>query len=246
MSQDTNQQTQTSEQQNPQGTSSAEQQTQQQAPSEQQTNNNAAGNATQTDLGSEEAAKTSQTDLGSDDEGEAKPGEAAADKFADFRGPPETGKYEAFQLPDGAEADPEIQGQFEPLVAELGLSQKGAQKLVDFKTKLDQKAIKDWGAHVEGLREIAKSDPQIGGAKYAESVSLGKAAIAKFGSPALRAVLNHYGVGAHPEMIRFMANVGRAMKETPSEGNGGNAGGDNSQKPLHDVLYTHPSSQPQK
>lgn len=219
-----------------------QQQQQQTPPSEQTTSQQ-----TQTDLGSpaEEDNKdqTVVTDLGADDEDpDKKKEETPDDPYKDFRGPPEGGAYEDFTLPDGAIADTELKDMFQPLAAELGLSQAGAQKLVDFKAKMDQHGIKIWRDHLTALQTASKADEEIGGAKYNESVQLGRSAIAKFGTPALRTVLNNYGVGAHPEMIRFMAKVGRAMGETPTITEG--AGGGGKQKPLHETLYDHPTSQP--
>lgn len=145
------------------------------------------------------------------------------------------GEYEDFQLPDGAVADEVLAAEFRPFAKELGLSQKGAQKLVDFKAKLDQRQLEIWHGHLQELKTQAQAHPEIGGAKYAEAVGLGRQVIAKFGTPGLRKVMNDYGVGAHPEMIAFMARIGRAVGETPALKNGDSAG--NGQKPLHEILY---------
>lgn len=191
-----------------------------------------------TDLGNEEtppsATAGDTTDLGSDDS-EEEAGKTAEDPYKDFRGPPENGSYADFTLPDGAVADEELKNEFVPIVAELGLSQAGAQKLVDFKAKLDAVQVKRWGDHLTELRTAAQNDPEIGKAKYTENLSIAKKAIAKFGGPALRDVLNKYGVGAHAEMIRTFAKIGRAMGETPGLDNGGGSGA--VEKPLHELMY---------
>ena len=216
------------------------------APKEQQKpdQTNSAESSTQTDLGSsDKSGETSDTtDLGAEDEpsGEGKKAEAPA--YAEFYGPPETGAYEDFALPDGTVADPDLRSKFEPFAKELGLSQKGAQKLVDFKAEMDKHAMENWRNHLGDLKTKAQADPEIGGAKYEAAVASGRSAVAKFGTPAFRQMLNQYGVGAHPEMIKFMAKIGQAMGETPTVGEGTAAGGTN--KPLHEKLYTHPSSQP--
>lgn len=198
-----------------------------------------------TDLGSSTDTTSAEGDLGTTDlgadtstEGEKSPAE---DPFKDFRGPPETGTYEPFTLPDGAVADEALTEEFLPVVKELGLSQKGAQKLVDFKAKLDQANLKRWGDHLSDLRTQAKADPEIGGARYNENLSVAVKAVQKFGGPALQKVLNQYGVGAHPEMIRAFAKIGRAMGETPGLDNGGGSGMSNA-KPLHELMYGPDSS----
>lgn len=177
-----------------------------------------------------------ESDLGTT-EGEGEQTEekkAEEDPYKDFRGPPET-DYEDFILPDGAEASPALREAFAPLAKELGLSQAGAQKLVDFKLELDKNATQIWNDHVASLKEAAKADPEIGKAKYTESINLGRGVIAKFGSPALPKVLTQYGLAAHPEMVRFLRNIGKAVGETLPVDNGGN--GASGSKPLHERMY---------
>jgi hypothetical protein len=181
------------------------------------------------------------TDLGADDEASAElnpddtPKAKEEAKPSPYFGLPENGEYGEFTLPDGAEADPALRDEFLPIVKELQLNQEGAQKLVDFKAKLDQHAIENWGNHVNDLRTQAQADPEIGGAKYQPSLIAGKAAIKQFGTPAFRQMLNHYGVGNHPEMIRFLAKVGAATSETTIPPGGGAT--TVADKPLHDLMY---------
>jgi len=194
-----------------------------------------------TDLGTDAPDTSGQTDLGSD--APAPDAEAPAEKpLPEFFGElPEGSDYEPFTLPEGSVADPELQTDFSGLAKELKLNQAGAQKLVDYKTKLDQHQLKKWGEHTAELRSKAKADPEIGGAKYDAAVAAGRTAIAKFGGNAaqiaeLKQVMNHYGVGAHPAMIRFMSNIARATGETPTIGGAGGSGG-SVEKPLHELFY---------
>ena len=211
-------------------------------------------NSASTDLADDSATTDSGTDLGSEDDptpelnADGTPKEKPAEKETPaFFGAPAEGTYAAFTLPDGAVADPILQESFTGLANELGLNQEGAQKLVDYKSQLDQHQVKLWGNHLKDLQVNAKADPVIGGANYPAAVTAGKAAISKFmsapasadGQPseaqAFRKMLNDYGVGAHPLMIRFMSRVGAAMGETPALGNGGNASVVD--KPLHELMY---------
>jgi hypothetical protein len=195
-----------------------------------------------TDLGTDEKknepAAPGGTDLGSDDtqelnaDGTPKAKEAPAQN--EFHGFPESGEFE-LTVPDGFVADDTLKGEFAPIAKELDLSGKGIQKLVDLKAKMDQQAVSRWGDHLVSLKAEAQKDPEIGGAKYSEAVQLAKQTIGKFGTPAFRKMLNDYGVGAHPEMIRYMSNVARATGETPVLDGG--AGPGVVQKPLHDILY---------
>ncbi len=184
-----------------------------------------------TDLGSEEQTQTTEasTDLGT----EEAPAEEEADPYAELRGVPENDAYE-FTLPDGAEPNEELRSEFVPILKELGLSSAGAQKLVDFKSKLDQAQLKNWGNHLTELKTQAVQ--AFGGeAGYRTELGFAKTALKQFGSPELMKVLNSYGVGAHAEMIRAFAKVGRQLGETPALNGGGSASG--SDRPLHEIMY---------
>ena len=165
-------------------------------------------------------------------EGEKK--DEPEDPFKEFRGPPDSGEYEDYVLPDGAVADPSLKAEFDPLVKELGLSQKGAQKLVEFKSKLDQAQLKLWNDHLNELGKKAKADPEIGGVHYNDSMNAGRRVITQFGSDAFRNMLRETGVARHPEMIRFLVNIAKRTGETPALGEGGGAV---NEKPLHELMF---------
>lgn len=167
-------------------------------------------------------------------EGEAAK-EPPADPYAAFRGPPESGEYADYTLPDGAVADPELKAEFDPIVKELGLSQKGAQKLVEFKAKLDQRQLQQWNDYQNSLTVAAKRDPEIGGQRYQPSLAAGRQVIAKFGNEEFKTMLRDTGVARHPEMIRFLSKVGKAIGETPALGEGGGAVSE--PKPLYELMY---------
>lgn len=189
------------------------------------------------DSSSEKLENTSPgEDKGQDDKN---PDDLTSDKEAEetqanpYHGAPET-DYEEFTLPDGAVADEKLGAEFKPLAKELGLSQAGAQKLVEFKSKLDERAIERWNEHRETLREQAKSDPELG-KDYKASITTARGAIKEFGTPEFRQMLDDYGVGSHPEMIRFCQRVGLRVGETPSTTD--NAGGVPGPTPLYDRMY---------
>lgn len=198
-----------------------------------------------TDLGAEDSGangasgsdsnnqSSDSTDLGAEDEG----AEGKKDESPKYFGAPEGGTYEAPALPDGVVAHPELKAQFDPIAAELGLNQEGYQKLVDFYAKEKQNELQTWGNHLKELKTSAQADPEIGGKNYDANVAMGRKVISKFGTPAFRQMLNGYGVGAHPEMIRFLTNIGKATGETPTVTDSGDAGGVVQDKPLHEILY---------
>lgn len=197
-----------------------------------------------TDLGSEtgkpdenKSTPPAATDLGADPaEPEGKKEGEEPQPWAEFHGaPPAEADYE-ITAPDGFQVDDELRAAFTPVARELNLSSKGAQKLVELKAKDIQLQTERWGNHLTDLRKQAQEDPEIGGGKYAESVAAGRRVIAKYGTPGLRQLMNDYGVGAHPEMIRFMRKIDAAMGE-PSSPPSGDGPGVVTQKPLHEILY---------
>lgn len=66
---------------------------------------------------------------------------------------------------------------------------------------------------VQGWEAQAKADPEIGGDKFNENISIGRKAVEQFGGPKLMEALTQSGMGSHPEMIRFAVKVGQAMAD---------------------------------
>ena len=125
--------------------------------------------------------------------------------------------YSDFRLPQGIEVDPETMNEARALLGELKLPQDQAQKLVDFYTgkirqfgdaqsqrwvKLNEKWVNDF-----------KADQEIGGDRVNDTVSAATKAMNRFGTPGLREALIMTGAGNHPEIIRFVARVGKAIAE---------------------------------
>jgi len=129
---------------------------------------------------------------------------------------PEDGKYD-LKMPDGVELDTELAGALGPEFKELGLTNAQAQKLVDKYIETQQARAKaqgeGWANTVAGWVETAKTDPEIGGAKWEGTVKVASGVVGRFGTDALKEYLNASGAGNHPEMIRFMAKVGAVIGE---------------------------------
>jgi len=141
----------------------------------------------------------------------------AAEKAA--AGAPE--EYTDFALPETFKVDDTTLGEFKALAKELNLPQEAAQKLVDMQAKLQsgnaQAFTSTLQAHVDKTAQewaaTAKSDPEIGGAKFDENVAVAKTALDTFGTPELKALLKESRIGNHPEVIRFMFKAGKAISQ---------------------------------
>jgi hypothetical protein len=125
--------------------------------------------------------------------------------------------YDEFTMPNGVEVDEEAMAVFLPMIKEFDLDQGQAQRLVDMYTnqvvataEAQRTAYED---RVSGWLDRGASDKEIGGDKADEALSLANKAMREFGSNSLKASMDETGVGNHPEMIRFMSRVGRAIGE---------------------------------
>jgi hypothetical protein len=177
---------------------------------------------------STDAAKTEdgKTDPGKDaaaDGDKGKPDAAKDDGKKDGdkpAGAPDT--YADFAMPEGYELDAELLGEFTPVLKELNLPQEAAQKVIDFAPKLIEKTVATTQAAVlEGLglkdagtwAAAVKADKEIGGEKLTENLGIANKALGQFFSKDAIAALQKVGLGNHPELIRGLIKVGKAVSE---------------------------------
>lgn len=125
--------------------------------------------------------------------------------------------YADFAMPDGVTVDSALLNEATPLFKELGLNQEQAQKLVDFQAKQAQASsqsnVDAFNQLMNDWQEQSRNDKEFGGDKFEENVGIARSAIDKFGTPELKQLLEEHGVGNHPEVIRFMINVGKLTSE---------------------------------
>lgn len=100
----------------------------------------------------------------------------------------------------------------------------------------------EWVKRNEAWWAASLADPALGAGKkeqLSQAVEKANQAVARF-EPGLKPLLDQSGLGSHPVVLRFLANVGRAMSEP-----GLVLGGTTVQpkKAPEDLLYDHPTSQ---
>lgn len=136
--------------------------------------------------------------------------------------------YADFTMPEGVKLDPSALEKFAPIMGKAELSQEHAQELVtefaSYVQAQEQAQADNFTQQTEQWANDAKEDKEIGGDSWDESVSTAHSAIEAFGTPELKELMEDFGVGNHPEMIRFMVKVGNAIKED-SPGSGKNLSG---------------------
>lgn len=121
------------------------------------------------------------------------------------------------KLPENSPLDATHLDEVKAMAKELGLSQEAAQKLVERDNALLSKSQQQTQAMmseaVARWADDAKADKEIGGANLQASITDAKTALDKFGTPEFKNMLNQSGVGNHPELIRLLSKVGKAMRE---------------------------------
>lgn len=180
------------------------------------------GSQTQTSTATDQGGTTALTQPpkangeGTTASGDAAKAEGDATQGEKPAGAPET--YAEFTLPEGISLDRAALEGFTPLAKDLNLSQEQAQKVVDLYAQKMlpqiQQAFADQKAQmVESWLQESMKDPEVGGARFDESVSTARKALDAFGTPALKAALDESGLGNHPELIRLLANIGKRISE---------------------------------
>lgn len=155
---------------------------------------------------------------------------------------PEDGRYD-FNLPEGMAIDEKLAEAMSPVLKDIGLTRGQAQALAGALAAHRQaeaaNGSREWADIQTGWVNSAKKDAEIGGARWDTSVATAQGALARFGTPGLRAFLTESGGGNHPEVIRFMARVGNAIAEDRPESGGAGAG-----RPIDAAHLLFPSDKP--
>ena len=182
-------------------------------------------------LGDDAAVETKQT------EGEASiTEEKPEDKKEEKQGAPE--KYADFILPEGLTLDADRTSEFSAVAKELGLTQEGAQKLVDLQSKIalesQSKALLDYEKTVN---EWAVESKKILGHDYKEKLALSAKAIDSLLPPEdakeLREFFKLSGLGNHPQLNKLFYSLGKSMSEDSFVTSGASGG----EKSAAEIMY---------
>lgn len=143
------------------------------------------------------------------------PAPTAAPAPAVAEGAPE--KYENFTLPEGMKLDEPFVAKFSEMAKTMNLSQAHAQQLVDLAAEMQTGSIETLKAtltaQAEKWAEDAKADKEFGGDKFEENAALAAQARDAFFTPDFVEFLNQSGLGNHPELMRGLIKVGKAISQ---------------------------------
>ena len=134
---------------------------------------------------------------------------------AEPEGAPE--EYAEFEVPEGAALDQELLTEFKDQFKAENLTQAQAQERVNqglaLATKWQAKAMDMHQATIEDWKNQTCTDPTIGGDKLPQVLAGAKQVRDQFGDEGLTQVLNTFGLGNHPSVIRFFSNVRAALSD---------------------------------
>lgn len=126
-------------------------------------------------------------------------------------------KYD-LKLPEGSLLDQSALESFASAAKTEGLTQEQAQARLERDSALIASYAKEQQAKLESVSQgewikTIEADKEIGGTMLKKSVEDAKRVIQRYGSPSLIKDLNASGLGNHPEFVRLMARIGKAMSE---------------------------------
>lgn len=142
--------------------------------------------------------------------------------------------YEPFTLPEEVKLEEARLGEFTNLLGEFEGKTKAdhaevqqlGQKLVDFHVTEVKQAVdtltKYWQTSFERQKtewkDAVMKDPELGGNRFQTTIDSALTFIRTHGGSEaeqaeFREMLNDYGVGNHPAMVRLLSKAGRAMSE---------------------------------
>lgn len=152
-------------------------------------------------------------------EGEPSP---ADDGPKDVDGKPIPEKYE-IKMPDGVEMDAAMLEAVTPLFREAKFSPAQAQAAADIYMQQQTKQLEAHSAMVAGWANEARADKEIGGAKFAENMAYAVKAFQVAGNERAMQIIDTYGLGNNPDILRMFVRIGKAMSEggTVLGGDGG-------------------------
>lgn len=119
------------------------------------------------------------------------------------------------KLPEGSLLDKTDIERIVKTAKENEFAQEDAQALLEAEHEaVKAYASKQQGAMAEATKTWAnesKNDKEVGGEKFAENAELARRVVTKFGTPQLTKALTETGLGNHPELVRIMVRIGRAL-----------------------------------
>lgn len=194
--------------------------------------------ATLAEQQAEEARRAALTDEERTAEDQAKAEQDALRQVPD--------KYE-FKIPEGYTIDAELTADLEAYCKENKLPAGEAQKIADLGAKLLAKQAEQRETQFLEIKEKwlsdAKADKEIGADVEKGKDSVAARAFNTIATPEMKEMINQYGIGNHPEMLRMFYRLAPLMREDGVHMPGSGAGLTGSKGAAETVsgIFNHPS-----
>jgi hypothetical protein len=179
--------------------------------------------------------------------GAAADGNLDAKKAAEAaQGAPKTGAPEKYdlKLPENSFLDAAVIEEIAAFSKERGFSNEHAQSILNRENARVEGFVKGQNEALEKQIDTwmteSKADKEIGGEAFAKNAELAHRVVERFGTDAFKKALNESGLGNHPELIRFVHRIGKAMREDQLVIPGASAGG--AKKSMAELLYGSPET----
>lgn len=136
-------------------------------------------------------------------------------KEAEKAAPAAPEKYEPWKLPEGVKLSDDINGTFSELARKAGLSQADAQASLDKLVTAQQAQLQaDLKSQVDSWGEALNADPDLGGANLlTKTMPAVQKALTAFDKSGKVAELLQNGLGVHPDVVRMLSEIGKAVGE---------------------------------
>jgi hypothetical protein len=147
-------------------------------------------------------------------------------------------KYD-LKVPEGVKLEPAVLERTAATAKALGLTQEQAQKLLDHDASVIKTIAESQAQAFEqrkaGWLEDVRNAKDIGGDAFESNANVAKRFMDKWGTDTLRTELNATGFGNHPEVVRFVLKLAKAMGEDKFDVGGQTHSGE--PKSTANVLY---------
>ena len=117
--------------------------------------------------------------------------------------------------PDGSPLDPAVAEKIVSFAKEQGLSSAQAQKIYDREVAAEAARVAEEANQYNERKsqwvDTVKNDKEYGGDNFKKTASDVHAVIKKFARPEFVKTLDETGLGNHPELVYFVANIAKSM-----------------------------------
>lgn len=122
-----------------------------------------------------------------------------------------------FQFAPETVVDTALIDEFKRFAFEQKMSLENARLMAKFYEKYvlgqSKKQNQEQAELLRSMQKACEEDSEFGGMNFYDNMRYAKAAMLRFDDGSLAKILNETGFGSHPEVVRFMYRIGKALAE---------------------------------